>query len=252
MSSAPSKFKADTNATNMFYTAEQASAEFAILLQQILKELKKNENDNLELLKIMSSTLTVKNKSGVRMFSDSELEGIYACDNINTLLVVKLRHCYRWDDHSMLTLLMKNINSQECLKLLQLFEFKMYSQIKLQQICEQLSEGSSRIPDCYDKMIAIVDKIFSDITKEEYDELKQFISQHCGVEPYVMTPFSKASPFSSIVIEWSIPINPVSYMIRTANRNAHVFTKEIFVYLKISSTVIFDHRDIVSALGHYM
>ena len=49
-------------------------------------------------------------------------------------------------------------------------------------------------------MVAIVDKLFSDITKEEYVELKQFISQHCGVEPDVMSPFSKASPFEVTII----------------------------------------------------
>ena len=51
--------KTETGFYNMINTAEQASVEFAILLKEILKELKKNENDNLELLKIMSSTLTV-------------------------------------------------------------------------------------------------------------------------------------------------------------------------------------------------
>jgi len=176
------------------------------------------------------------------MFSDSELEGIRSCKDIDTLLVVKLRYCYRWDDHSLLTLLMKKINSDRCLKLLRLFEFKLYSQLKLQQISVHLSHDNAQFPDDYHKMIAIVDKIFSDITKEEYDELKQFISQHCGVEPYVMSPFVKASPFSSIVFEWFIPVSAVLYMIKTAKNNTQKFTPA-FLYLKISSKVIFDHRE---------
>jgi len=118
---AAKKFKADKVVSDMFYTAEQASAEFAVLIQQILKELEKNERQNLEFLKIMSSTLTVKEKSGVRMFSDSELEDIQACNNLNTLLVVKLRHCYRWDDHSMLNVLTSSINAKECVELLEKF-----------------------------------------------------------------------------------------------------------------------------------
>ena len=93
-------------------------------------------------------------------------------------------------------------------------------------------------------MVAIIDKkIFSSITKEEYDELKQFISQHCGVEPYVMSPFSKASPFSSVVFEWFIPVSAVPYMIETTKTNVIMFTKGMFLYLKISSTVIFDLRE---------
>jgi len=110
----------------------------------------------------------------------------------------------------------------------------------MHELCVQ---ESTNIPQDYHKMVTIVNKIFSSITKEEYDELKQFISQHCGVEPYVMSPFSKASPFSSIIIEWFVPIKAVSYMIETANSNIHKFNKKKFLYLKISSTVIFDHRD---------
>ena len=234
--------------TEMMQTADQASAEFGMLLDEVVQELQKNEKLNLELLKTMSSTLTIKDKSDVRVFSDGELEEIQACDNIKTLLVLKLRHCYRWDDHSMLTVLMKNIKSEKCLKLLQLFELKICSQIKLQQISVQVSQNSSQFPENYHKMVAIVDKIFSDITKEEYDELKQFISQHCGVEPYVMSPFSKASPFSSVVFEWFIPVSAVPYMIKAVKNNVHKFTKTIFLYLKVSSEVIFDHRENVRIL----
>ena len=192
--------------SNVINTADQASVEFSFLLDEILKELMENRNESLKLLKRMSSTLTVKDTSGVRMFSDSEVEGIYACSDIEILLVVKLRHCYRWDDHSMLNVLMDKINSKKCLKLLQLFESKIFSKFKLQQMSTQVSQDSTPFPDNYHKMVAIVDKIFSSITKEEYDELKQF------------------------------------------KNNVHKFTKMIFLYLKISSEVIFDHRENVRIL----
>ena len=228
---------------NVIKTAELASAEFGILLSEILKELKKNEIENLELLKRISSSLTLKEKSDVRMFSDSEVEGIYACNDIEKLLVVKLRHCYRWDDHTMLKAIMLLLNAVKCLRLLHLFDIKVYSKMKLQQISERCLEKRCKFPEGYHKMVAIVDdKIFSSITKEEYDELKQFISQHCGVEPYVMSPFSKASPFSSVVFEWFIPVNAVPYMIETAIRSINYFMTKAIVYLKISSTVILDKR----------
>ena len=243
---AAKRFKPDTNDSKMLYTADQASVEFGILLNEILEELMKDESKNLKLLQRTSSTLTLKDKPGIKMFSDSEVEAIYACNDIETLLIIKLRHCYRWDDHSMLTLLMSSLNAKECLRLLQLYETKVYGKMKLHQICEHYSQHSANIPEGYHKMVVIVNKIFSSITKEEYDELKEFISQYCEVEPYVMSPFSKASPFNSMVIEWFIPVNAVSYMIETAKNNVHMFTMKIFLYLKISSTVIFDHRDNVS------
>ena len=256
--------KPDSGDTYSICTAEQANVEFSILLNEILKELMKNESKNLKLLKTILSTLTLKDNSGIKMFSDSEFEAIYACNDIETLLIIKLNHCYRWDDHSMLAILMSSLNTEKCSRSLHLFETQVYSKMKLQQFHEHCLQETVNISKDHHKMVVIVNKIFSSITKKEYDELKLFISQYCGVEPYVMSPFSKASPFSlmflfslmsplseaspdsSMVIEWFIPTNAVSYMIETANNNAKKFTKEIFMYLKISSTVIFDHRNNVS------
>ena len=236
--------KPEAGITNKQISTEEASIEFGILLTEILEELKKNESKNLELLKTISSTLTIKDKSGVRMFSDSELDGIRACNDTDTLLVVKLRHCYRWDDHSMLTFLMTSLNAEKCLNLLQKFQIKVYSKTRLQQIHEQCLKEKRKFPEGYHKMVAIVEnKMFSSITKEEYDELKQFIADHCGVEPHVMSPLSKVAPFSSIIIEWFIPVNAVSYMIRTAKASIYKLTEKKVVYLKMSSTVIFDQRN---------
>ena len=245
--------KSDMVVSNVPKTADRASVEFGILLNEILKELKKNESENLRLLKRTSSTLTVKDTSGVRMFSDSEVEEIYACNDIETLLVVKLRHCYRWDDHSMLNVLMLSLNAMKSVELLEDFRTNINIKMKLQEIYEQCLKEKCEFPEGYHKMVAIVDKkVFSSITKEEYDELKQFISQHCGVEPYVMSPFSKASPFSSVVFEWFIPVSVVPYMIETAKNNAQYFTKTTFLYLKISSEMILDHRKNVRSFGMYM
>ncbi|XP_065901708.1 uncharacterized protein [Dysidea avara] len=233
--------KSDPGDTNTISKIEPASAEFGVLLDEILEELMKNESKNLKLLKRTSSALTLKDKSGIKKFSDSELEDIYDCNDIETLLMNKLRHCYSWDDHSMLNVLMKKLNTKKCLNLLHSFEIEVCSKMKLQQLHEQLSVN---ILGGYYKMIAIVEKMFSDITKEEYDELKEFISQYCGVESYVMSPFSKVSPFNSVVIEGFIPVNAVSYMIETAKNNVHKFTEEdMFLYLKISSAVILDRRN---------
>lgn len=80
----------------------------------------------------MSPTLTVEETSGVRMFSDSELEGIHASDNITTLLVVKLHHFYRWDNHSMLNVL--TLNTEKCLRLLNSFETKVYGKMKYKNV----------------------------------------------------------------------------------------------------------------------
>ena len=234
-----------------FSTPDKASAEFGILLDEIVKELKKKKASNLRKLKTVSSTLTVQKASKVHVFTDGQLEEIKACDSINTLLVYKLRHCYRWDDFSMLTVLMSSIDSKTCLSLLKKFEVKINSKMKLQQIYEYCKQTSAKFSAEYHKIIAIVDdKIFSKITQKEYNVLKHFVSEQCGVEDYVMSPVTKIA-VSSLILEWYIPVTVVAHMIKIALNNEGNFTKNCFVYLKISSTLIFDHRNIVSTWLYY-
>ena len=231
-----------------FTSPDQASIEFGIVLAEILKELQKDETTNLTILKAVSSTLTIQNNSNIHVFTDKQLEEIQACNSIPTLLTNKLRHCYRWDNFSMLKILMLSINSDKCVNLLETFKVKIDSKMKLQKIYEHCKQKEWSFSEKYDKLVAIVNnKLFSKITKEEYDDLKCFVSEHCGVEAYVVCPLNKASS-SSLILEWYISINAVAHMIKIASSNNISFNEKSFVYLRISSTVILDYRDIVSGL----
>ena len=233
-----------------FSTPHEASVEFGILLDEIVKELEKNEASNLRRLKTVSSTLTIQKASKDLLFTDGQLEEIKACDSTNTLLVYKLRHCYRWYDFSMLTILMSSIKSKRCLSLLRNFEVKVNSKMKLQQIYEHCQQKSAEFSAEYHKIVAIVDKIFSEITQNEYDLLKHFVSAQSGVENYVISPVTKIT-VSSLILEWYIPITVVAHMIKIASNNKINFIKNCFLYLKISSTLILECRDTVSALLYH-
>ena len=229
-----------------FCTVNQASIEFGYLVEEIIKELEKDKGNNLSKLKTISSALTVQKDSKDHVFTDKQLEEIQACNDIRTILTHKLRHCYRWDDCSMLTMLMLSVNSENCLSFIKKFEIKISSKMKLKQIFEHCKQKDDEFPKEYHKVVAIVEyKIFSNITLEEYRVLKHFVSEHCGVENYVISPFVKASS-SSLILEWYIPITAVDHMIEVASSNKSNFTGNCFVFLKISSSVIFDHRDMVS------
>ena len=226
---------------------EQASVEFSKFLEEITEELKKNKSASLDKLKAVLSSLTVKEKSGVLVFNDSQLKILQACTDLKTLLLNELRHCYRWDNCTMLTVLLSLLKADNCVERLRQFQLKVQCHMKLHQIHQQCQQNSVKFPEGYSRMAVIVKReIFWTITKEEYDELKLFISQQCGVEPYVMSPFSNASPFSSLELEWFIPNNAVSYMIKNAASNVGNFSKKTIEYLRILSTVILDHRHNVS------
>ena len=229
------------------FTPEEASAEFGFLLGNIIKELSKNETENLELIKDMCSCLTVKGDPSTLLFNEDQQEAINACGNIRTLFRKKLRYCWRWDDFSFLTNIVQSLDSSDhCLHLIHQYEKKIYSKMKLRDIHEYCIQQSKDLPEGYHKMVAIIkNKSFLRITLEEYRKLKEFISQHCKVESYTISHFTEAW-FGSLLLEWFVPSTAVSHMIKMATINANVFITQSFVYLKISSTVIFDKRDNVS------
>ena len=238
----------DTHSVDLvqYDTPDEASVEFGILLNEIIEELEKNEISNLRKLKTISSTLTIHKNSKIRVFNDRQMKEIRACNDIHTILTDKLRHCYRWDDCSMLYKLMLSLNSKHCLSLLRNFQVKADSEMKLHQIYEHCKQKGFECSEECHKIIAIVnDKIFSNITLDEYYILKHFVSEQCGVDDYVISPFIKASS-SSLILEWYIPVTAVGYMIKVASSNASNLIDKRFVYLKISSSVIFDDRDVVS------
>ena len=195
----------------------------------------------------MCSYLTVKDDPTALLFNEEQREAIDACSNIRTMFKKNLCHCLRWDDFSLLKKIVQSLGSaNHCVELIEQYEKKIYSEMKLQEVHDYCKQKSKDLPEGYHKMVAIVqDKIFYRITLDEYKELKEFISQNCKVEPYVISPFTKAS-VSSLLLEWLVPLTAVSHMIEMATLNANVFITQNFVYFKISSTVIFDKRDNVS------
>ena len=211
-----------------------------------MEQLQQDEGDNLEFIQDICAHLTIEGNeenSDVLLFSGDQLEAIFECTTIRTLFNTRLRHCWRWDDFSLLKAIVQAIGSSACEALIKQYEQKLDCRMKLQEIydccCKQADHD---LPEGYEEMVAIIsNKLFYSITKEEYDKLKQFTSKHCGVKPYVLLPFKRASS-SSLLIVWSIPSTAVSYMILMATANVHNFINETFVYLKISSFVIIDQR----------
>ena len=212
------------------------SAQFGILLTKILKELTKNEADNLEMIKSVCSTLTTDDESNDLYFNEEQLKKIDTCSQLRTLFVHQLRGLWRWDDFPLLIAIVQPFGS--CQEMIQNYKSKLCSEMQLKHIYEHCKQENLTIPDGYDKMVAIIkNRNFYEITLQEYHELKQFTSRHCGVKSYVICPFCKADSHS-LLLEWYIPFTAVKHMVDTAGKNIHAFTMEGFIYLKISETEI--------------
>ena len=201
----------------------------------------KDEVENLETIKDICSFLTIKDDPDTLLFSEEQQKAIDACNQIRILFRKHLRGCWRWDDFSLLKVIIQYLDSERCNEMLSQYELKFYYEMKLKEIYEHCKD-TQEFPREYHKLVAVVhNKIFSRITKEEYDELKRFIEKYCGVNEYVIFPFCNAEE-SSLRLEWFIPSTAVQHMVKTATRNSFMFIINAFVYLRISSKVIFDRR----------
>ena len=226
---------------NTIKVPDKASSEFSILMASIIKELRKDEVENLETIKDICSFLTVKDDPDTLLFSEEQQKAINACSQIRNLFRMHLRGCWRWDDFSLLKVIIQYIDCDKCKEMLDQYELKLCYEMKLKEIYKQCKE-KLEFPREYHIMVAVVqNKMFSQITKEEYDELKKFTAQYCGVNEYAIFPYWKVEE-SSLRLEWFIPLTAVLHMVETATRNSFMFIIKAFVYLRISSKVIFDTR----------
>ena len=232
------------------FTPAEASQEYGILLNKIITKLEKNKDYYLKLIQDMCSCLTANENSSILFFSREQQIAINACSSIKTLFTVELREYCRWYDLSFLKKILQSIEKprdrKKYTELLDKYKQKIDIHMKLQKIQENCQHMMENLPEGFLKMVAIVqNKIFYQVTLEEYIELQKFISENCDIDPIAMTPLNKMDK-SSLLLEWSVPSTVESHMIRAANMNANIFIRQNFICLKISSTVIFDKRDNVS------
>ena len=127
----------------------------------------KDEVENLETIKDICSFLTIKDDPDTLLFSEEQQKAIDACNKIRILFRKHLRGCWRWDDFSLLKVIIQYLDSERCNEMLSQYELKFYYEMKLKEIYEHC-KGTQEFPKEYHKLVAVVhNKIFSRITKEE-------------------------------------------------------------------------------------
>ena len=237
-------------ADSLIVNPGKAVCEFVSIVGQIEEILtKNNEEKNLNAIKGICAFLPISHNSNKPMFSVEQLKEIDACNNIREILR-QLRFHLRWDDHLILAAILNRLDFEECEELLGKFQSKINCQMKLEQIFLECKKQKQKIPKGFDKMVAIINKNYSRITKEEYDQLKCFITEHCGVESYVLSPFLNMSP-SSLLLEWLVPSTAITHMVETATKHKHIFIKESFTFIQIATTVVLDYKSEVSGYKPY-
>ena len=224
---------------SLIVNPSKAIIEFVSIVGRIEEILtKNNEVENLKAIKSTCAYLPISKSSKKPMFTGEQLKEIDDCKNIQEVLR-QLRFHLRWDDHLILAAILDRIDSEECEELLGRFQSKIDCQMKLEQIFKECKKQELEVPKEFVDMVAIVNKKYSRITKQEYDQLKCFIAEHCGIELYVLSPFLNMSP-SSLLLEWLVPSTAVTHMVETATKHKHIFINNSFIFLKIENTVVLD------------
>ena len=230
--------------TMLISNPSKATSEFACTvtcIEDIL--MTKNSVENLNAIKNICYSLPINDNSD-KLFSVEQWKEINACNTVRDVFS-KLRYHFRWDDHLILAVILDRLNSEECKELLAKFQSKINCQMKLEQIFEECKKQKLEVPKGYVKMVAVLNKEYSQITKEEYDRLKCFITECCGIKSYVLSPFLNMSQ-SSLLLEWLVPSTAITHMVETATKNKDMFLKESFVFLQITTAIILDNRNQVN------
>ena len=223
------------NAASTCSTSDLLGVHFSTFVMVIRKMLEKCK-DKLEECKELCSNLTISGNSDVLLFNDEYLTKINECTSFQQLFTILRKH-WNWKEYSILKGIIAECGSEEARDELQKFEKLMSSYCGMKLISDKYSPDE--LPVNYVKLCITVDKPYKSLTLQDFDELRTFIFKHLDVQKYVALPFIKFL-FSSLHLEWYIPIQAVSHIIKMVHHNRTVLTEYCIAVIKIEHKTIFD------------
>ena len=220
------------------FSASNLSTNFSIFVMTIRKLLEKKCEDydeKLKLCKEFCSNLTIGD-SGTLLFSDEQLDKINKCTTFEQLFTILRKH-WSWKEYSILKTIIAACESKEAEDELDKFEKLMSSYCGMKLISEECLPNE--ILENYVKLCITVDKPYKSLTLQDFCELKAFIFKHLNVREYIALPFIKFL-FSSLHLEWYIPMQAVSHIIKMVHQNKKSLIQKSIVLIKIAAKSILD------------
>ena len=221
-------------------TVTSLSADFKSLLLTVSAILDNSANKDscLEKCKSYCCSLRTSDNSDQLLFSVDNISLIDECANFSELLVFLNWHL-SWNEHSILTHIVEECQSNRAREEVENFD------IKLAEISERLEITSSTpgddLPPEFKKICVIINKPLKNLTKQRYEEIKEFVFRQLDTRHYVAASYIKVllRPF---YLEWYVCGQAVPYMINMAFQNKDAFVKEDFVFMHIGEATIFDNQ----------
>ena len=220
-----------------FISTDRLNSDFASLLFSVSRILSEtpNQQDNLEKCKdYCLLKFKVSDSSSKSLFSPEKTTEIKKCTNFQELFEIISKHT-RWDEHSILTHIAINCESDEGQQEIKKFDEKLALIEGLQLIFSTSTQQN--LSHEFVKFCVIIDKPYKNVTVEEYKEIKAYIYSKLKINYYVTVGFVKML-YHSLHIEWLVTIQAVPHMIRSAHQNKNTFIEEKFIYMQIGSEVV--------------
>ena len=225
---------------DVIFTVTSVNAGFKNLLLTVSAILDNSANKDscLEECKNYCSSLRTSDNSDQPLFSFENISLIDECTDFSEILMVLKWHL-SWDEHSILTHIVDKCQSDKAREEIENFDKK------LMEISERLEITSSTpeddLPPEFKKICVIINKPLKNLTKQRYEEIKEFVFRQLDTRHYVAASYIKVllCPF---YLEWYVCGQAVPYMINMAFQNKDAFVKEDFVFMQIGRTTIFDHQ----------
>ena len=208
------------------------SMEFENVLADVALELSKSNEQNLERVKNVCHSFT--NGQGMPLLSQEDKDHISACESILDVFIVMQTH-WNWCSHHLLMIIIQQVKSPTVEEILRKFEEKIDNSMKLKTIYEKFKK---QVPQEYCKMIAIIDKNYSEITLEEWLKIESLVSKYLNVPQ----PPSEIKQSQSIESVWYVSTAAVESLKVKASQHKEVFCNESFIFLKVGDVIVFDTR----------
>ena len=133
--------------------------------------------DVLNKLKLVCYTITTTENS--LLLSEEENIAIRASHSVFDTFY-ELRGHWRWDNTRLLFALIKRSGSQEALAKYEQFQNKVNYSKRLKELTEYCQSVQKPLPSNYTRMIAIIEKDYSDFTVRECQELDNCLADAFG------------------------------------------------------------------------
>ena len=204
-------------------------------MNAIRKILDQNCIDKLEDCKEFCSGFTISGSSDVRLFNTTEIN---QCASFKQLFAIL--H-WSWEEYSLLKGIITECGSpKKAMEELYKFEKFMASYRGMKYICDKKSLTLS--PEDYPyywRLYAIIEESYKDLTLDDITELQTFIFKHLDLHESTALPYLRFF-YKSLHLEWYIPVQAVSHVIKMVHKNKKAFIQKSFVLIKVGDKTILD------------